>query len=271
VSPDPLHITSLQNARVKNLVRLRRRRARDEQSLFLIEEPLVIRRALAAGVPFRTVYFCPEQAQAGEAAALLAELREAGSGAWEFVRLSGPVMTKVAYRARPAGLLVVAEQVKQELADLVLPPNPLLVVLAGLEKPGNLGAVLRSADGAGADAVLLSQTGTDLFNPNVLRSSRGTVFSVPTVEAEATAIVEFLNSRRIRCLATTPAADRDYTACDLSGPVAIVLGNEDAGLNETWLARAAEQIRLPLRGKADSLNVAITAAVVLYEAVRQRG
>jgi TrmH family RNA methyltransferase len=186
------------------------------------------------------------------------------------VELASYVMAKVAYREQPEGLLVVAPQRPRNLADLELPAAPLLVVLEGIEKPGNLGAILRVADGAGADAVLLSETGTDLFNPNVLRASRGAAFALPVVEAPIASLQSYLTAKGIRVLATSPAAECLYTSADLRGPVAVVLGAEDRGLSNTWLQAAAEQVRIPMHGCGDSLNVATSAALLLYEAVRQR-
>jgi TrmH family RNA methyltransferase len=270
MEPDVLTITSLQNPRVKNLVKLRRKRTRDQQGLLIIDEPLVIRRALEAGWPFETIFFCPERLTEGEESDLWEALQSNASGGLELVRLSEPVLNKISYGTKPRGLLVVAKQKKRSLADLFLPPNPLIIVLEGVEKPGNLGAVLRCADGAGADAVLLCGTGTDIYNPNVLRASRGTVFSVPTVQATSPEIAEFLAARQIRRVATTPQAQKDYTDCDLTGPLAIVVGAEDRGLSQMWLDLAEERTRIPLHGKADSLNLAISAALLLYEAVRQR-
>jgi TrmH family RNA methyltransferase len=267
----PLYISSLQNPQVKNLVKLRQRRTRDRQGVFLIEEPLVIRRARDCGQPFQTVYFCREQLTDPAGRALLEELRTEEAGRLQFVELASWVMARVAYREQPEGLLVVAPQIRRGLADLALPAAPLLVVVEGVEKPGNLGAILRVADGAGADALLLAGPGVDLFNPNVLRASRGAAFAVPAVEAPAAEVREFLAARGIRSVATTPAAVRLHTEADLGGPVAVVLGAEDRGLSDDWLEHADERVRIPMRGRGDSLNVATATALVLYEAVRQRG
>jgi TrmH family RNA methyltransferase len=266
----PLYISSLQNPQVKNLLKLRERKARDEQRVFLIEEPLVIRRARDCGQRFQTIYFCREQLRDPLGRELLEELRQQEAERLQFVELASYVMAKVAYREQPEGLLVVAPQRPRNLADLELPAAPLLVVLEGIEKPGNLGAILRVADGAGADAVLLSETGTDLFNPNVLRASRGAAFALPVVEAPIASLQSYLTAKGIRVLATSPAAECLYTSADLRGPVAVVLGAEDRGLSNTWLQAAAEQVRIPMHGCGDSLNVATSAALLLYEAVRQR-
>ena len=145
-----------------------------------------------------------------------------------------------------------------------------MVVLENVEKPGNLGAMLRVADGAGAHAVLVGGDGTDLDNPNTLRASRGTVFTVPTVETDMAAIVDFLRARMIQLVATTPTAEQVYTEADLRGPTALLLGAEDRGLSESLLAAADRRVAIPMRGSADSLNVTVASALMLYEARRQR-
>lgn len=271
----PQLITSLQNEQIKALVRLRNRRERDSRQLVIIEEPLVIERALAAGYPLQTAYFCPEQLD-HRGQAVLDALRSGGRV--QLIQLTAPVMAKASYRDRPEGLLVVAPQVSYGLDDLkgTGPAGrpALVVVLEAVEKPGNLGAVLRIADGAGADAVLVCGTpggsGTDLFNPNVLRASRGACFAVPTVAAASGDILEFLRRNGITTLATSPAAESEYSAADLTGPVALVLGTEHDGLSEEMLAACDGTVSIPMLGKGDSLNVAASCAVLLYEAVRQR-
>ena len=267
-------ITSMQNPQVKHLVKLRDRRVRDSEGLTIIEEPRVIRRARHKSYPFHTVYFCPEQLFSGEAAdlELLAELRrDAEAGKWDLVELAPHVMSKVSYRDQPAGMLVMAPQSRSTLADLKLPAAPLLVILDGLQKPGNLGGILRTADAAAADAVIICGLGTDIFNPNVLRASTGAFFSVPTVETEAAEVRRFLQERGIRIVATTPDATEVYSETDLSGPTALVMGAEDRGLDAAWLDRDFALVKIPMQGEADSLNVGVAAAVVLFEAVRQRG
>jgi TrmH family RNA methyltransferase len=266
----PLCITSLQNPRIKNLVKWRQRRARDKQGVILIEEPLVIRRAWLGGCTFHTIYFCPELLTGAAERTLLEDLRGESGQPWEFIQVTAAVLTKVAYRKRSGGLLVVGAQTRLQLSDLTLGDPPLLIVLAGLEKPGNLGAILRSADGAGVHGVLLCNGGSDIYNPNVLRASRGTVFTVPTVEASGAEIRRFLSQQGIATVAATPTAEQDFTACDLGGPVAVVLGREDRGLSAAWLAESNHQVRIPMSGMAASLNVATTTALLLFEAVRQR-
>jgi TrmH family RNA methyltransferase len=260
-------ITSLQNDQVKTLVKLRQRKTRDQLGLTIIEEPLVIERAHAAGHDFKTVYHCPDFLEEG-ARDLLGRLRRESSA--EIIQLASHVMAKASYRDQPEGLLVVAPQVRLDLADLdPACPGP-LVVLESVEKPGNLGAVLRIADGAGAAAVLICGQGTDLFNPNVLRASRGAFFSVPTVEASSDDILSHCKTHGITTVATSPDAPSRYTEAKLSGRIALILGTEHDGLSPEMLAACDSTVSIPMQGAADSLNVASSAAVLLYEALRQR-
>ncbi len=273
----PLRITSLKNDQVKDLVRLRHRRNRDQASVTIIEEPFVIRQALRANYPLRAVYFCPEQVADQDRELLddLLDLCEAPHAERpSAVELAPQVMDRVSYREKSEGILIVAPQVKTDLESLSLRNESaqpaLLVVLEGVEKPGNLGAALRVADGAGADGVVICGDGTDLFNPNVLRASRGSFFSVPSVTAESEAVVEYLHQKGIRLVAASPIADHHWDEVDLTIPVAIVLGAEHHGLSPELISRCDLTVGIPMRGTGDSLNVATSAAILLYEAVRQR-
>ncbi len=261
-------ITSASNPRVKDLVRLRTRKERRARGLVIIEEPLVIRRALAAGLPLAEVWACPAQ-QAPTTAALYGEIAAAGIPA---VEVPPQVMDKIAYRERSEGLLVLAPRREPVLADL--DPGSgrpaLLVVLENVEKPGNLGAVLRLCDGAGAQAVLCTGEGADPGNPNCLRASRGAAFTVPAIEAPLAEIAAWLRDHGVTILAATPDQGTPWDEVDLTGPVALVLGAEHHGLSPAWLAAADGRVAIPMAGAADSLNVATSAAVLLFEAVRQR-
>lgn len=278
MSENPLKITSLQNDRIKALVRLRNRRERDREGVTVIEEPLVIERAFAAGYPLQTVFFC-NACLGSDGENLLLRLQAAAENeperaGLEFIELTEPVMAKVSYRDRPEGLLVVAPQTRLSLDELDLDERPdrapLLVVLEGVEKPGNLGAVLRVADGAGVDAVIVCGGGTDLFNPNVLRASRGAFFSVPTVAADTATVMDFLRTNEIQSVASSPIADLAWNEADLTRAVAIVLGTEHEGLTTELLAGTDLAVGIPMHGAGDSLNVATAASIILYEAVRQR-
>jgi TrmH family RNA methyltransferase len=261
-------ITSLQNPRVKQLVRLRDRRPRDEDGVFLVEGYRQIRRALEKQIVLNELYFSPDWFLGENETALIESARAAGAQLFE---LSKEAFAKVAYRERPDGLLAVAPQWKRELAELVLKPQPFLLVVEGIEKPGNLGTILRSADAAGVDAVIVCDPVTDIFNPNVVRSSTGVLFSVPVVIAESASVRAWLREKCIRAVATTPSATALYTDTDLRGSLAIVMGSEQYGLSDFWLKESDTQVRIPMAGQADSLNVAMATIITLFEAVRQRG
>jgi TrmH family RNA methyltransferase len=267
VGPALEKITSLQNPRVKQLVKLRDRRARDAAGLFLIEGYREVTRALEAGVNPTELYCGPDWFLGANEPALIAAAQQAGAQVFE---LSKAVFAKVSYRDRPDGLLAVAPQWKRRFADLRLKTPPFLLVVEAIEKPGNLGTLLRSADAAGVDAVLVCDPVTDLFNPNVVRASTGVLFSMPVVVATGGEVRAWLRERGIRAVATTPAAPLIYTAADLRGPLAIVMGSEQYGLSEFWLKESDLLVSIPMAGQADSLNVAMAAIIALFEAVRQR-
>jgi len=263
----PERITSLQNPRVKQLVKLRERRDRDEAGLFLVEGYREVRRALEKGVRPKELYFGPDWFLGENEPALIEQARQAGAQLFE---LSKDAFAKVAYRERPDGLLAVAPQWRRTLDDLTLGPQPFLLVVESIEKPGNLGTILRSADAAGCDAVIVCDPVTDVFNPNVVRASTGVLFSVPVVVAESAAVHAWLKAKGIRTAATTPHTDNLYTATDLRGPLAVVMGSEQYGLSEFWMKGADVLVRIPMAGQADSLNVAMATIITLFEAVRQR-
>jgi TrmH family RNA methyltransferase len=285
-------ITSLQNPRVKRLVRLRERRERDAGGRFLVEGYREVRRALEKGVRPEEVYFSPDWFLGSNEPALLEQARQAGAQLFE---LSKEAFAKVAYRERPDGLLAVAPQWKRTLEDLnpivgrglPTPPSsaaeagsgdpalqkdraPFLLVCESIEKPGNLGTILRSADAAGCDALILCDAVTDLFNPNVVRASTGVIFSVPVVVSDTATVHAWLKAKGIRTAATTPHTDNLYTRTDLRGPLAVVMGSEQYGLSEFWMKEADVLVRIPMAGQADSLNVAMATIITLFEAVRQR-
>ncbi|HVS51751.1 MAG TPA: RNA methyltransferase [Opitutaceae bacterium] len=263
----PEKISSLQNPRVKQLVKLRDRRPRDEAGVFLVEGYREIRRALEKHIALTEVYFAPDWFLGANERALLAQAEAAGAKLFE---LTKETFAKVAYRERPDGLLAVAPQWRRTLDDLALGAAPFLLVVEAIEKPGNLGTILRSADAAGCDAVIVCDPVTDIFNPNVVRASTGVLFSVPLVVGESARVLAWLREKKIRTVATTPTAATLYTAADLRGPLAIVMGSEQYGLSEFWLNNADLPVRIPMAGQADSLNVAMATIVTLFEAVRQR-
>lgn len=263
-----LIITSPANQRLKSLTALRRRRSREESGLTLIEGYEELSLALDAGVLPQAVYFCPElMLQPDEQLAALAAVAAKGV---ETVQLGRNAFEKVAYREGPDGFLAVVDAVTRTCAELTVGPNALALISQGVEKPGNLGAMLRTADAAGVEAVVAADPVTDWGNPNLVRASKGTVFSVPVASSSTGDTVEWLEANGIALVATTPDTDVDYTDIDYTGPVAIAVGAEKYGLTEEILEAAAHKVRIPMAGKANSLNVATSAAIVIYEAVRQR-
>jgi RNA methyltransferase, TrmH family len=239
-------ITSLENPRVKDVLRLRRSRERRRAGLFLAEGPREVERARAAGLTVLATYFAP---------ALIA---------WpEGAEVSERVLRKLAYRAEPEGVIAVVEAPRHELPQA----GTLYLVAVGIEKPGNLGAMARSADAAGADALLVADATADPWNPNAIRASTGAVFTLPIVEATP-AEVRALDVQLVAAVVGTPTA---YSDADLARPTALVIGPEDTGLNDRWRAAADIEVSIPVRGRtADSLNAANAASVLLFEAVRQR-
>jgi RNA methyltransferase, TrmH family len=261
-------ITSPQNPRVKDAVRLRDRRHREKQGRILIDGARELSRAIRAGVSMIEVFVCESFCKSEEAAALLEQLEACGG---EVLHVAEPVFEKLAFGHREEGVLGVAEMPHPTLESLKLPENPLVAVLEGVEKPGNVGAVLRSADAAGVSAVVVADARTDLFNPNAIRASLGTIFTMPVCDATSSEVLAWLRQRNFKILAARVDGSVPYTEINLRGPAAFVLGSEAEGLTSAWTAADIQAIRLPMLGVADSLNVSVTAAVLFYEAARQRG
>lgn len=262
-----MEITSRSNPRLRAAAQLRDRGARKETGLTIVDGAREILRAFDAGAAVETLFVCrglldPTDGEAAVAAAAARDI--------EILECSERAFELVAFGDRAEGVVAVVRPPVIELADLDLPASPLIVVTEDVEKPGNLGAILRSADGAGADAVI-AIGGTDLFNPNVIRASVGTVFAVPVVAASAEESAAWLSGRGIRVVAAVVDAPFAYSDADLRGAVAIVLGSEAEGLSRAWRGASVEAVSLPMLGIADSLNVSAAAAILLYEARRQRG
>ena len=266
-------LTSLRNPRVKDVVRLRNRRHRNRQRRFVIEGHRQLAHAAEAGFPVQTIFYC-EELFAG---------RGEGDLVWHFAAAGAerepatrPVFEKMAYQRHPEGVLGVAEMPSptlDELPDFEADRHDepaLWLVAAAIEKPGNLGALLRCADAVGASGVLVADPATDPFNPNVVRASAGTLFSVPLAVATAAAVREWLDERGIRVIAASPAAEMDYAAADFRAAAAVVVGSEHRGLDAQWRTGRCQAVRIPMAGRADSLNAAMAATVLLFEARRQR-
>ncbi len=267
-----LEITSLHNPKVKTALGLSDRRKRDETSLFLIEGFRELLRAFEGEADVCELFFCESLFLGQNEPALLRNYQARGA---QLYACSESVMRKISYRDRPDGLVAVARQKKTSLQDLSLllfdTPNPFLLVAEGVEKPGNLGTVLRSCDAVGTDAVIVCDRCTDIFNPNVVRASVGTLFTQPVIETTHQELLPWLQSKGIRIVASTPDAEEEFTQADLTGPIALFVGTEQWGLSERWMEAADIKVRIPMRGCADSLNVATATTLLLYEVLRQRG
>ena len=257
-----MDITSLQNPRVKHIVKLREdKKTRKEDGLMLVEGYDEIRLAISAGHHPQTLLTAPEL-----------DSRQIDILSAETLTVSRPVFEKMSYRDNPDGWLAIFPIPDSTLDSVsLLTENPLVIVAESVEKPGNLGAILRTADAAHVDALLVCDPRVDVWNPNVVRASRGAVFSVPVVECDNASALEWLKMRGMRVLAATPSADKLYSNVDMRGPIAITVGTEAEGLSSFWLSNADVQAKIPMMGKVNSLNVSVSTALIIYEAVRQRG
>ena len=261
-------LTSPANPKVKYVVKLRSCSTREETGEMIVEGFRECRRALDNGYRPHAIFHCPELYLKNEnEPQLVADAERVGA---DVFTCSKTAFVKMAYKERPDGLLMVGPHVAKRLSDLVLPPHALVIVTESIEKPGNLGTILRSADAAKVAAVIVCDRTTDIHNPNVVRASTGTMFSVPVVEASSDEALAWLKARGFRILAATPHAEKLHFEVDLTGNVAIALGAEQYGLTQKWMDGAELRVRIPMLGLADSLNVSAAATILVYEAVRQR-
>ncbi|MBN1437352.1 MAG: RNA methyltransferase [Sedimentisphaerales bacterium] len=267
-------ITSLQNPFVKRLVRLHQARARREENRFLIEGEKELTFALQNNIKLESLIYCPDlltqNASLNSPAALQQFLTTNQQPSAELIPVTASVYAKIAYRDSAYGLMGLAATPQANIAELKLPANPFLLVVDGIEKPGNLGALLRTADAAGVNALILSDPQLDIYNPNVIRASLGSVFTVPIFSLSADQTRAYLAENKINPVLTSPAAQTLYTALDYTQPTAIVLGSENLGLPDQWLTAHATAVKIPLQGRMDSLNLSASGAVILYEVRRQR-
>lgn len=264
-------ITSLHNPKIKQIINLRDKRDRDRSSLFLIEGYREVFRAANAKWTIESLFICADLFLGVNESSLIHQLAGQGTNIYE---CSQQVFRKISYRDRPDGLLAIAPQKKRTLTDLEFCLNkknpPFLVVAEAIEKPGNLGTILRSSDAVGVDGLIVCDRCTDVFNPNVVRASVGTLFTVPTVEDSGENVINWLREHQVTILAATPQAERVYTDIDMTKPIAIAVGTEQLGLTDRWMNQATMQVRIPMCGIADSQNVAMATTLLLYEALRQR-
>jgi RNA methyltransferase, TrmH family len=259
-----VRITSTQNPKIKSLLALEKPRERRSQQLFLIEGQKEITLALEAGYTLSSVFFCD------------AIISEEEATTWfgkdsVLIPVSKEVFDKIAVRENSGGIIAVAEMKAHRLEDVKLSKNPLVLVLESVEKPGNLGAILRTADAAGVDAVIICDPQTDFYNPNVIRSSVGCMFTTQTASAPSEETIAWLKKNSIAIYCTYLKASEHYDRIDYSKPASIIMGTEATGLSDVWVKNATKNIIIPMGGKIDSMNVSTATAVVVFEAKRQRG
>lgn len=261
----PQLITSGQNPKIKSLLALQQKSSeRRKSSLFVVEGLRELGHCINAGLQVESIFFCPK--------ILNAPVPSIPSDSIDvrMYEVSEDVYSKIAYRSGTEGIVAVVRQRPLSLANLAKKDAPLYVILESVEKPGNLGAVLRSADAAGVDAVIVCDPLTDLYNPNLIRSSIGAIFSVPCVACSSEECIAFLKDNGIKILTAQLQDSKLYYDTDMTCGTAIVMGTEATGLTDVWRQAADAHIRIPMLGKLDSLNVSVSAAILMYEAVRQR-
>jgi TrmH family RNA methyltransferase len=254
-------ITSLQNPKIKYIVKLREtKRVRQQDGLMLVEGYDELTLALNSGYKPQTILTAPDLTKRTISSITTAET----------LTVTKSVFEKISYRENPDGWMGIFPIPQYALDDIKLGMNPLVIVAESVEKPGNLGAILRTADAARVDAVIVCDPRVDLWNPNVIRASRGAVFTVPAVETDSPTALAWLRSKNIRILAAAPSAEKLYMDVDLKTSIALAVGTEDEGLTDYWMKNADLKVKIPMQGKVNSLNVSIATALITYEAVRQR-
>jgi len=260
-------ISSVQNPRIKNIVALQTKsRERRQQNMIVIEGYREISRAVASGAKLTELYYCPDFEEKISAKSLVNI-----AGGASLIEISRAVFEKIAYREGSDGLIAIAQPREITLEQLHFSKTPLMIILEAVEKPGNLGAIMRTADAAGLDAVIICDPLTDIYNPNVIRSSVGCVFTVPVVACATDDLQHWLKKQKIQSFAAALTSKAvNYATIDYSPACAIVLGTEATGLSYNWLNFCDKQIIIPMHGIADSLNVSTSAAIIVFEAIRQR-
>lgn len=261
-------ITSVQNPKIKHVRLLRKARERSKEELFIIEGYRENLRFSEKSFPVKSLYYCPEMFLGSNEQALIDRMEELGA---ELILCSPYAFEKISYRDRPDGLLAIAPYLPCDLSLLTVKENSLFVIAEGMEKPGNLGTILRSSDAVGASGVIVSDKRTDIHNPNVVRASVGTLFTVPIAETSNELAYAWAIENGLNIVAASPEeGSLLYTKVDFKGPTVIVLGTEQLGLSKFWMEKSHQRAKLPMCGFADSLNVAMAATAFLYESLRQR-
>jgi len=260
-------ISSTKNDRIKTLLKFRNKNGKTSDNEMLIEGARELERALKAGITIKEIFFCHELIIRTEEKELLKHMLELNVEAFQTTK---DIFTKIAYKNNPFGIIAKATFTPLKPEELTLPTTPLILVGEAIEKPGNLGALIRTADGAGVDSVILSDKKTDFRNPNTLRASTGTLFSVNFAEGDTASVIKYLKTNNIKIVAADPYGKHLYSDIDYTQSIAVVVGSEDKGLSQLYKQEADYLVQIPMMGYADSLNVNQAATIVLYEALRQR-
>ena len=263
-----MYIESPQNNHVKNLVKLRDRKHRNRQDKFIIEGLREINHAINSGYPVTTIYYCPELFPYNSHAKFVEKLQT--NPDLQLIRMHTTAFSKSSYREGPDGLIAISEAKEMSLSMLKLEENSTLLILEGIEKPGNFGAIIRSAEGAGVAAILLNNCLLDAYNPNAIRASQGLVFRLPIINVETDYLSQWLKEHQFVSIATTPKANNCYSEQNYAKRTALLMGSESHGLTDTWIDQADHLISIPMKGHADSLNVSVATAICLYEINRQK-
>lgn len=262
------YISSFQNPKIKKLLQLQQKSSeRRKEGLFIVEGQRELMHCVNAGMTIRSIFYCPQIMDSHTYNDAITSFPAEA----QCFEVSKDIYEKIAYRGSTEGIVAEIRTRSIGLQDLNLKENPLIIVLESVEKPGNLGAILRSADAAGVDAVIVCDSITDLYNPNLIRSSIGAIFTVPCVACTTSECIDFLKKRNISILTAQLQDSHLYYDTDMRKGTAIVMGTEATGLTDAWRQAADAHIRIPMLGQLDSLNVSVSAAILMYEAVRQRG
>ncbi|NGX52279.1 MAG: 23S rRNA (uridine(2479)-2'-O)-methyltransferase [Candidatus Anoxychlamydiales bacterium] len=264
-------ITSSKNEKIKKIIKLRNKNKRDKYSLFLIEGYKELLKASTAKIKIESLFICEEFFLENNEYELIEKIKNNNPPIYECTK---EVFQKISYRDKPDGLIAIAKSFKNDLKDLKKiienKKDTLIVVLEGIEKPGNLGAILRTASAVKVDAIIITDPKTDIFNPNVVRASIGSIFTIPIYVSDSKNVISFLNENKISIVSATPGAKINYTDIDLKQPIALAFGTEKEGLSNIWMKRSKHLVKIPMFGDIDSLNVAQSTTILLYEAIRQR-
>lgn len=261
------YIASPQNVSIKKMMQLKeKKKERIKTGTFVLEGQRELEMAINGGYNIDSIFFYPEFFSLQQVESLIKDSTQSPG----IVEISKEVYQKLAYRETTEGVLAIAKAKSHELKNLILPKNPLILVAEAPEKPGNIGALLRTADAANLDGVLIANPKSDIYNPNIIRSSVGCVFTVPIATGNTLEIIDFLEEHKISIFAAALSAKAAYTKADFTGATAMVVGTESTGLSDEWLSKADAQIIIPMEGSIDSMNVSVSAAILIFEAKRQR-